>query len=96
MQCFFQVRQLNSVFEKNEEERNKIIASAYEYIASREFFFPMVVVNEKLYLSKEFVYGGTDFYGRPIFWKIRRKITSGNEGNYSSVSKTAIFPSCNV
>lgn len=82
------MEKLNSAFEKNEEERNKIIASAYEYIASREFFFPMVVVNEKLYLSKDFVYGGTDFYGRPIFWKIRRKITSGNEGNYSSVSKT--------
>lgn len=81
------MEKLNSSFEKSEKERNKIIASAYEYIASREFFFPLVIVHEKMYLSKEFVYGGTDFYGRPIFWKIRRKIASGNAGNSSSVSK---------
>jgi len=62
-----------------EENEEKEIAAAYEYIASREFFFPISFVKERFYLSKRFNFGGNDFYGRPLFWKIRIKINPSNE-----------------
>jgi len=66
---------MNSLSE-GEKQRAKIISSAYDRIASKEFLFPIAFVKEKIYLNQNFVDGGSDFYGRPYFWTIRRNPTS--------------------
>ncbi len=68
---------------KDQQRLQRAISSTYEYMASREFFFPLAVATQPVYLSDSFLWGGVDFYGRPLVWKIRRAIPLPHEGKTS-------------
>ncbi len=69
---------------KDERKLQSSISSTYEYIASREFFFPLAMATQPVYLNESFLWGGVDFYGRPLLWRIRRALRLPHEGKTSS------------
>ncbi len=74
---------LTELMGKDEKKLQSAISSTYEYIASKEFFFPLAVATQPLYLNESFLWGGVDFYGRPLLWKIRRALPLPHEGRTS-------------
>ncbi len=69
---------------EDEKKLERVLSSTYEYMASREFFFPVAVARQPVYLKKSFLPGGKDFYGRPLMWKIRRALSRPDEGKTDS------------
>ncbi len=69
---------------EDEKKLEKVLSSTYEYMASKEFFFPVAVARQPVYLRNTFLQGGKDFYGRPFIWRIRRALPRPDEGKVNS------------
>ncbi|GEM_PF-3465677 len=80
-------KKILSYMGKDEKKLEKAVSSTYEYMASREFFFPVAVADQPIYLKNSFLEGGKDFYGRPLMWKIRRALPQPHEGEVNTSSQ---------
>ncbi len=69
-----EVDKLQAAVNLDEESQGKILAAAYEKIASREFFFPVAILKSEWYASPAFEGFKFDYYNRLLLYYVRKKL----------------------